>query len=159
MISLIAALDSNFLIGKENKLPWHYPQDLLFFKKKIFNKNVLMGKNTFYSLKSYYKKKTLPFQKIYVASRSLINFENVFWVQDLNFFLEENRKKKEEEIIVIGGSQIYNQSLDYAHKMYITHILRRYQGDSFFPFFDYKKYFIESKQIKDELIFVTYVKK
>ncbi|MGM1458792.1 MAG: dihydrofolate reductase, partial [Columbia Basin potato purple top phytoplasma] len=50
MISLISALDSNFLIGKDDKLPWHYHEDLLFFKKKASNKNVLMGLKTYQSL-------------------------------------------------------------------------------------------------------------
>ncbi|MEZ0180015.1 dihydrofolate reductase ['Camptotheca acuminata' phytoplasma] len=158
MITIIAALDSNFLIGKENKLPWHYPKDLLFFKQKTFNKNVLMGINTYQSLKTYYKKKPLPFDKIYVASRSKLNIQDIFWVSDLKIFLEEYKNKK-EEIMVIGGSQIYHQSLDYAKKMYLTHILKRYKGDTFFPFFNYQYYLVKEKTYINELIFVTYIKK
>lgn len=47
--------------------------------------------------------------------------------------------------MIIGGSQIFKQSLEYAQVMYITHVLRRYKGDSFFPRFDYKKYLIQDK--------------
>lgn len=85
MISLIAALDSNFLIGDGNKLPWHYREDLLFFKKSI-NQNVLMGLNTYKSLESYYKGKPFPFAKVYVASHSSISFPNINLVSDLKFF-------------------------------------------------------------------------
>ncbi|WAN63329.1 Dihydrofolate reductase [Candidatus Phytoplasma rubi] len=158
MISLIAALDSNFLIGDRNKLPWHYREDLLFFKKKSINQNVLMGLNTYKSLKSYYKEKPFLFSKVYVVSHSSIFFPNMNLVSDLKFFLEKYKDSK-ENIMIIGGSQIFKQSLEYAKVMYITHVLRRYKGDSFFPRFDYKKYFIQDKKITSELIFVTYVKK
>lgn len=158
MISLISALDSNFLIGKGDKLPWHYREDLLFFKNKASNKNVLMGFKTYQSLKSYYKNKPLPFKKVYVASCSFISIPDVIGILDLKKFLNKYKNNK-EEIMVIGGSQIYRQSLDYVKVMYITHILRRYQGDYFFPRFDYSKYFIKEKKIKPELIFVTYIRK
>ncbi|QTX03186.1 dihydrofolate reductase [Candidatus Phytoplasma luffae] len=158
MISLITAFDSNFLIGKENKLPWHYPEDLLFFKNKTFNKNVFMGWNTYESLKFYYQKKKLPFQNIYVAKTLPFCISGIIHVSNVEQFLKEYQNKK-EEIIVIGGSSIYNQSLKYADKLYITHILKRHQGDSFFPFFNFKRYLIKEKKIKNELIFATYMPK
>ena len=68
MISLIWAMDKNWLIGKENKIPWHYKKDLMYFKEKTQGKTVLMGDNTYYSLKGYYKDRPLPYGKIYVAS-------------------------------------------------------------------------------------------
>lgn len=86
MISLIAAVDSNFLIGKGDKIPWHYKEDLLFFKQKVANQSVLMGLNTYQSLKSYYKDKSFPFNKIYVVSHSPILDSNVNWVSNLKDF-------------------------------------------------------------------------
>ncbi|WP_341266839.1 dihydrofolate reductase [Candidatus Phytoplasma fraxini] len=158
MISLIAAVDSNFLIGKGDKLPWHYREDLLFFKKKVTNQNVLMGFNTYQSLKSYYKDKPFPFNKSYVASNSNILDSNVTRISNLKSFLDKYKASK-ENIFVIGGSQIYQQSLEYVDVMYITHILKRYQGDIFFPSFEYSKYWIKDKTIVPQLIFVTYIRK
>ena len=57
MISLIWAMDENWLIGKDNVLPWHYPKDLAYFKSKTKNQTVLMGDMTYESLKGYYKEK------------------------------------------------------------------------------------------------------
>jgi dihydrofolate reductase len=158
MISLITAFDSNFLIGNKNSLPWHYRKDILFFKKKTFQKNVLMGWNTYLSLKLYYKNKKLPFAKTYIASISQQEkLSDGIIVNDLITFLKKY-KKSDENIFVIGGSQIYSQSLPYADLLYITHILKRYKGDSFFPYVDLSRYKIIEKNIKDELIFATYKK-
>ena len=68
MISLIWAMDINWLIGIDDKLPWHYREDLLYYKEKTAGKTVLMGDKTYYSLKGYYKTKPLPYGKIFVAS-------------------------------------------------------------------------------------------
>ncbi|CAP18508.1 Dihydrofolate reductase [Candidatus Phytoplasma mali] len=155
MISLITALDPNFLIGNCNMLPWHYPQDLKFFKKMTNNKNVLMGYCTYKSLKKYYKNKNFLFQKTYVASfDQSLQLPDAIVINNLFNFL----KNIQDEIIIIGGSQIYKQTLPYINILYVTHILTRFQGDSFFPFVNLKKYKIVSKKIYPELIFVEYHK-
>ncbi|WCA22254.1 dihydrofolate reductase [Candidatus Phytoplasma oryzae] len=164
MISLIVALDSNFLIGNDNKLPWHYPEDILFFKKKTLKKDVLMGSKTYYSLRNYYKKKTLPFRKIYIANSEInVNLSQIieqktFLIKNLILFLKKCYENK-KDIIIIGGSQIYKQSLPLVQKMFITHILKRYKGNKFFPFFNYNDFNIIKKKISNELIFVTYLRK
>ncbi|WEK82246.1 MAG: dihydrofolate reductase [Candidatus Phytoplasma pruni] len=158
MISLITALDSNFLIGNKNSLPWHYPKDLIFFKKKTFQKKVLMGWNTYLSLKQYYRNKSLPFATAYIASNSQQgNLSDGIIVNDLIAFLKKYQNSQ-ENIFIIGGSQIYAQSLPYADVLYITHILKRYQGDSFFPYVDLTQYQLIEKDIQEELIFATYQK-
>ena len=75
MIKLIWAMDKNWLIGKENKIPWHYKEDLLYYKEKTAGQIVLMGDNTYFSLKGYYKTKPLPYAKIYVASLNDLKLE------------------------------------------------------------------------------------
>ncbi|MFR0367769.1 dihydrofolate reductase [Candidatus Phytoplasma palmae] len=159
MISLIAALDGNFLIGNKNKLPWHYKEDLNFFKQKTLNKDVLMGFRTYESLKTYYKDKKFPFKNVYIASLS--KFENNklsdgIIINDLKKFVQKYFYKK-KNIIIIGGSQIYKFILPYTHTMYLTHVLRRYQGDSFFPNFNYNDFLIKEKKVIDSLIFITYI--
>ncbi|MFP7699410.1 dihydrofolate reductase [Candidatus Phytoplasma pyri] len=155
MISLITALDPNFLIGNCNMLPWHYPQDLKFFNKMTNNKNVLMGYFTYKSLKKYYKNKNFLFKNTYVASFDhSLKLSDGIVINDLLNFL----KNIKDEIIIIGGSQIYKQTLSYVNILYITHILKRFKGDSFFPFVNLNKYKIVSKKIYPELIFVEYHK-
>ena len=65
---MIWAMDEDFLIGKDDQIPWHIKEDLLYYKSKTKGQTVLMGEATYYSLKGYYKTKPLPYGKIYVAS-------------------------------------------------------------------------------------------
>ena len=69
MISLIVAHDLNKVIGKDNKMPWHYPEDLKYFKNTTLHKNVLMGSNTLESIISYLGK-PLPNRVNIVVTRS-----------------------------------------------------------------------------------------
>jgi dihydrofolate reductase len=121
-----------------------------------------MGSKTYFSLKNYYKKKKFPFANIYIASSKMINLQeknnDIVIVKNLIYFLK-NIEKKKKNLIIIGGSAIYKQSLPFVKKMFITHILRRYKGDKFFPGFDYNNFFIKDKKISNELIFATYIRK
>lgn len=133
MINLIWAMDKNWLIGDGDKLPWRYKEDLQYFKDKTHGKTVLMGEKTFFSLKNvYYKNRSLPFGKIYVATKDKnIKIQGVVIVNDVDEFLKEVK----EELWVIGGATIYNISIPYANKLYITWILKEYKGDCYLPKF------------------------
>ena len=67
MINLIVAIGQNNLIGKDNDLPWHYKEDLKYFKETTMNKTVVMGENTFYSIFNR-TNKLLPNRKMVVAT-------------------------------------------------------------------------------------------
>lgn len=152
MIKMIWAMDENWLIGKDNLLPWHYPKDLNYFKKMTKNEHVLMGDLTYQSLKTYYKTKPLPFKKMYVASINDVHYSDATHVKDLFKFLKEEK----EDIMVIGGKTIYQLCLPYAQKLYITYILKRHEGNVFFPTFDLSAFKLVHKQLTDELIFAEY---
>lgn len=158
MISLIWAMDKNNLIGIDNDLPWHYSEDLKYFKEKTTDKKVIMGENTFYSILNRIGK-PLPHRKNIVATLDT-NFkrDDVEVTYDLIKFLKDNQDT-EEEIFVIGGKQIYALSLPYAKRLYITHINKEHQGNVYFPQIDYSKYNIISKKIVDVLNFVIYERK
>lgn len=158
MISLIWAMDKNNLIGIDNDLPWHYSEDLKYFKEKTTGKRVIMGENTFYSILNRIGK-PLPHRKNIVATLDT-NFkrDDVEVTYDLIKFLKDNQDT-EEEIFVIGGKQIYALSLPYAKRLYITHINKEHQGNVYFPEIDYSKYNIISKKIVDVLNFVIYERK
>jgi dihydrofolate reductase len=157
MINLITAFDGNYLIGKDNKLPWHYPQDLKYFKKNTINQNVLMGYKTYKSLKSYFKNKPFNFKKTYVMSlKHDLQLVNCTVISDLNFFLASEAS---QDIFIIGGGQIYQKTLPWATTLYITHILKRHQGNVFFPHIDLSRYQLIKKEIHPKLIFAVYQKK
>lgn len=156
MINLIWAMDINWLIGQNNKLPWRYQEDLNYFKSLTANKTVLMGINTYYSMKGYYKNTPFPFKKVYVASRSK-TITDVTMVRDAQEFL----KGYQDELWVLGGSAIFKLALEVADKLYITWILKPYQGDTHFPYFDLVddfKVLNEKAGLNPDLKFMVYGK-
>ena len=155
MISLIWAMDKNWLIGKDNVLPWHFKEDLIYFKEKTANQVVLMGDKTYFSLKGYYKTKPLPYGKIYVASLEDLKLDDATVINNINKFL--SAYPKDSDLWVIGGATIYKLSLPYADRLYITHINHEYEGNMYFPRFDLENdYKVISKRHSDILCFAVY---
>lgn len=105
------------LIGRDGKLPWHYPKDIEWFNHFTKDKSVIMGENTYHSLKKYYKDNKLPFGKTYVATlEENLKFYDALPVYDIEKFYEN----LEEDIIVVGGKTIYELSFPYATDLFIT---------------------------------------
>ncbi|MDY0278142.1 MAG: dihydrofolate reductase [Acholeplasma sp.] len=152
MISLIWAMDENWLVGNGDKLPWHYPEDLKYFKNITNQRIVLMGDLTYKSMKGYYKTKPLPFKKIYVANLNDEIYDDAILVKDVISFLNNNN----EELFVIGGPTIYRLALPFANKLYITYVLGRHEGNVFFPKFDLNSFKLISYSNVDKLIFTLY---
>lgn len=154
MISLIFATDPNHLIGRDNDLPWHYPEDLAYFKKTTLHKTVLMGLNTFYSILEM-NGKPLPKRRIIVASLEPFSYPDVTVISDLIGFLKEDHQ---EEIFVIGGKTIYELAFPYAHRLYITHIKTPHQGNIYLDF-SLQDFEIISKDEREALTFAVYERK
>ncbi len=152
MINLIWAMDENWLIGQDNQLPWHIPADLQYFKQHTHNKNVIMGELTYQSLKAYYKTKPLPFNHIFVANLDQKAYDDATWIPDVVQFLKETK----DDLYVIGGKTIYQLSLPYANRLYITYILNRYKGNVYFPTFDLSQFEVIDKRLEPGLIFTVY---
>ncbi|WP_019414358.1 dihydrofolate reductase [Paenisporosarcina sp. TG20] len=128
MISLIVAHDLNRVIGMNNKLPWHIPNELAYFKEKTMGKAIVMGRNTFESIG-----RSLPGRLNIVVTRNpSYEFEGVTVVNSLEQAIEKARNYH-EEVMVIGGEQIFNKVLPYADLMYITLIKQQFEGDTYFP--------------------------
>ena len=138
MISLISAMDRNNTIGRNNKLPWHLPEDLAYFKKITSGHTVIMGRKTFESIG-----KPLPNRNNIVLSRKLD-----FFAEGCIVFssVEECLKYVgEDEAFVIGGAEIYKEFLPFSRKLYITLIDEIFEGDAFFPEIDYSEWRVLSK--------------
>lgn len=137
MIQLIWAMTEDGVIGKNNRIPWHIKEDLLYYKRLTAGKTVLMGESTYFSLKGYYKNRPLPYGKIWVASlNSNLKLEDAELVTDVIPFLEQTT----EEVWVVGGATIYQLALPYADRLYISYILKNYEGDTYFPTIDFSDY-------------------
>ena len=136
-LSLIVAIGKNYEIGKDNKLLWHLPNDLKFFKETTLNKTIIMGKNTFESLP-----KMLPNRKHIIVSYNKYNVEGAITFYNLEDVLDYI-KNTDEECFIIGGMSIYKQLLPYAKYLYITKIEDAKEADAYFPTFDESEYNIE----------------
>jgi dihydrofolate reductase len=155
MVSLIFAIDPNKLLGKGNDLPWYYPEDLQYFKKTTKGKTVLMGLETFRSILSR-NGKPLPNRHSVVASLEPFAYEGVEVIGDLIRYLKTPRG---EEVFVIGGKTIYELSLPYADKLYITHINKVYEGNVYFNKLDLTNFALISETISGDLRFCIYERK
>ncbi|MDR7343284.1 dihydrofolate reductase [Pantoea alhagi] len=108
-------------------MPWDLPADLAWFKRNTLNKPVIMGRLTWESIG-----RPLPGRhNIVVSSQPAKNSDNVTWVTSLEAALAAAGDV--EEIMVIGGGRIYEQMLDRADRIYLTHIDAEVEGDTHFP--------------------------
>ena len=155
MINLIWAMDENWLVGKDDLIPWHIKEDLLYFKSKVKGKTVVMGDTTYFSLKGYYKNRPLPYGKIYVASLDTnLKLEDAEVINDFKSFIENYK----EEIWVTGGATIFKMALPYADNLYISFIKGQYEGNIYFPKFDLEQYKLTWKEDTERVIFSLYTK-
>lgn len=133
IISLIAAMGKNRVIGNKGKLPWHMPADLKYYKNKIKGKTVIMGRKTFESMGS----KLLPnMPNIVITHNKDFKVEGAVVVNSADEALKEAEKYGIEEAMVIGGSEIYKAFLPIANRLYLTVVEGIFEGDAFFPEYD-----------------------
>jgi dihydrofolate reductase len=130
MISFIWAMDENRVIGKNNQLPWHLPEDLKFFKRVTMGHPVAMGRKTHESIG-----RILPGRENIIITRNR-EFTNegytvIYSIEEFIAYCKE----KDEEVFVIGGAEIFNELLPVVDRLYITMIYEKFEGDTFFPEF------------------------
>ncbi len=154
IVCMIAAMSSNRVIGKDNKLPRHLPEDLKRFKDLTSGETVLMGRQTFLSIW-----KPLPGRDNVVVSKTT----DFPWVRNFNdpelaYEVLSNELWEQDELYIIWWATLYNYFLDRTERLYLTEIKAIYQGDTFFPAFE--EHFEEVERIDHgEYDFVTYRKK
>ncbi|MEP4890273.1 MAG: type 3 dihydrofolate reductase [Aliiglaciecola sp.] len=131
LISMIAAMAKNRVIGADNSMPWHLPADLGHFKRTTLGKPVVMGRKTYESIG-----KALPGRLNIVISR-----DPEYTLRDATVVpsCEDavTAAGEVEELMVIGGGTIYNHFLPLCHRLYLTEIDLDVEGDTYFP--DYTK--------------------
>ncbi|WP_435234669.1 type 3 dihydrofolate reductase [Psychromonas sp. PT13] len=126
-ISMIVAMAENRVIGLDNKMPWHLPGDLKFFKRVTLGKPVIMGRKTYQSIG-----RPLPGRMNIVLTRDNdLHIEGVTCVQTVEQALA--LVADVEEVMVIGGATIYQQFLSKATRLYLTFIDLNVDGDTLFP--------------------------
>jgi dihydrofolate reductase len=143
MVSIIVAASTNNAIGNQNKLLWHLPTDMKFFKSTTWAMPVIMGRKTFESLGG----KPLNGRMNIVITRQLDWIaENVTTAFTLEDAITKAATTNCKEIFIAGGGEIYTQSMDIADVIYMTRVHTTIDGDTFFPEIDSNKWQLESNQ-------------
>ena len=127
IISMIAAMANNRVIGKDNQMPWYLPADFAWFKRSTMGKPVVMGRKTYDSIG-----RPLPGRLNVVISRDeSLEIEGVTTVTSIEKALE--LVSDVDEVMIIGGGSIYESCLPKANKLYLTYIDFDVDGDTQFP--------------------------
>ncbi len=132
-VSLIAAMASNRVIGRDNRLPWHLPTDLKRFKRLTMGHTLIMGRKTFESVG-----RPLPGRSTIVVTRQQ-GYAPRFapdTVQVVHSIEEALRTSQGDEVFVAGGGDIFQQTLPVADRLYLTIIEEAFPGDAYFPEYD-----------------------
>lgn len=156
MLSLIVAHDKNFAIGYQGWMPWRLKEDLQQFKAKTEGHTIVMGLNTFKTLK-----KALPDRHTVIVAYPDQVTEidgDVSFCHDFKKFLEEN-VDTEEEIFICGGASIYDQALPYCKKLYISLVDGDWPADTWLKKYDVNDFDIISVNPYTGFKVIEYLKK
>lgn len=154
MLKMIACMNNNGVIGKDNTLLWHDKNDLKYFKKMTLNKAVIMGRKTALSLPKF----PLPKRLNIVLTKTPQNENEVSSIEEA---WELCKKHGHEELWIIGGETLYNQFLHITDELYLTSMLDDQEGDTYFPYEDISKYFYSSELLEEygNTFMLKYIKK
>lgn len=128
-LSIIVAAATNGVIGHNNQLIWHLPEDLKMFKRRTTGHVIIMGRKTFESIG-----KPLPNRTTIIISRNPeYRVEGCITVGSLEEAIAQAQQIEPSEAFVIGGAEIYRLALPLADIVYLTEVLQSFEGDAFFP--------------------------
>lgn len=128
IISIIVAVAENNVIGYDNKLIWHLPADLKFFKSITTGHHIIMGRKTYESIG-----KPLPNRTTVIVTRNAaFKADGCLVVGSLEEAISRI-PAAEKEVFIVGGAEIYKQSIGLAQRIYFTKVHHQFEGDTFFP--------------------------
>lgn len=153
MITLIAALTKDRVIGKDGKLPWDIPEEMQHFRNTTKDGIIVMGRKTFDSVGH-----PLPNRVNIVISSSAKEIPGCEVFDDVQKALER-AKGFHKEIFIIGGSAIFRQTLPFAGRMILSWVKKYYPGDTYFPGFDGGEWNVARKEEHEEYDIVWYIRK
>jgi len=135
IISLIAAMTENRVIGKDNDLPWKLPDDMKYFQKTTKGHVVIMGRKNYDSLPPSFK--PLPNRTNVILTRQNgYQAKDCVVINNLSQAFDFAKSEGEKEVFVIGGGQIYQEAISICDRIYLTEIKTEIEGDTFFPILD-----------------------
>jgi len=141
IVSAIVAISKNRVIGKDNKIPWHLPADLKYFKKTTLNHHIILGRKCYESIG-----KPLPNRiNIVVTRDTKYKASGCVIVNSIEEALDYARRQGETEVFIAGGGEIYKQTMHLLDKLYLTEVGIEIEGDVFFCEINEKEWIIHKK--------------
>ena len=156
IISLVVAAADNHVIGRENAMPWHIPEDFKHFKTVTMGKPCIMGRKTFESILDSLGK-PLPGRVNIIVSRKNYQHDGALTCKDLEEAINQGGKTGAQEICIVGGAQIYAQAIPFADRVYLTRVHQSPEGDAFFPVLG-NEWIEKSRDDREGFSFLTYEK-
>lgn len=142
-ISIIAAMAANRVIGIDNRLPWHLPNDLRHFRLTTTGHAVIMGRRNYESIGKPLRDRT----NIVVTRNPRFTAPGCIVAHSLPEAIAA--AGADEEVFVIGGAELYAQALPLARRMYLTLVHADVAGDTYFPQFDWNAWRLVSREDHD----------
>jgi dihydrofolate reductase len=140
-VSIVVATATDGAIGKDNKLLWHLPADMKFFKEKTMGHHIIMGRKTFESIG-----RPLPGRITVIITRDkTYKAEGCTVVHSVDEAIEKARFAGEDEAMITGGAEIYNQAINIADTIYLTEVQGKFEADTFMKF-DRSDWIVKEKQ-------------
>jgi len=129
IVSMIVAMDENRGIGKDNRIPWHIPSDLQRFKRLTLGHHIIMGRKTYESIG-----RLLPGRKTIILTRNP-NYpaQDCIVAHSIEEALFIAKNSGETEVFIIGGGEIYQQSIPFVDRIYLTIVHASFEADTYFP--------------------------
>lgn len=150
IISIIAAVSKNNVIGKDGRIPWNIPGEKKRFKELTIGKTIIIGRKSFEEIG-----KPLTDRTTIVVSKTKKFFaENCMTVNSLEEAFE--LLKNEKEVFIAGGAQLYEEALPYTKYIYLTVIDKYFEGDAYFPSFNHDDFIITYEKRVEGPISYTY---
>jgi len=134
VVSIIVAMARNGVIGKDNRLPWHLPEDLKRFKRLTMGHHIVMGRKTYESIGRLLPGRT----SVIVTRKQDYHVDGAIIAKSLEEAIE--RCAPEDEVFVIGGAEIYREAVPVADRLLITQIDENIPGDVVFPSVDWSRW-------------------
>jgi dihydrofolate reductase len=154
MIILIAACSAGNVIGNGDVIPWHIPEDFAHFKRTTLGHAIVMGRKTWDTL----PKKPLPKRSNIIISQSPMSVEGAECFATIGAAIAY-AKSLGEDTYVIGGQSIYEQTIDLADRLVISHVNGEFEGDKFFPHFSLDHWVANPKQASEQFTVVEYTRR
>ena len=133
-------MSSNYVIGKNGKIPWFIKGELKRFRNITIGNNVIMGRKTFESIGNLLDERN----NIILTTNTSYSVDGAIITNNLDSALDVCDKNK--NVYIIGGSDIYRQSLSFANEMMLTLISSKIDGDTHFPKFNRRDWIVNFEQ-------------